>query len=396
MTDSTEHASPQPVEPVSGRAVPPGPTAEPARRFASLGVRPVSPVRTGFAVTIGVVLAVGLSVALASMSSVLMSITLALFLALGMDPAVRALARRGLSRAWAITIVAVGFLVLVVLAVLVVVPTVIGQVVELVESAPAAIAAIQDSAWFRSLDERTVIDLARALEAAWDSLLSVSTFVAIAGGVAQAGAGVIGAISNSVIVVVLTLYFVAALPAMKHAAAELLPAYRRARFTTLTDEITASVGGVVSGGILLAAINAAVVLALQLAVGSPIAVLLAIGAFLLTLVPLIGSLLFLVVGTIAALFISPTAALVFGIGYLLYIQFEAYWVTPRVMGRAVAVPGVLVIIGAMVGATLFGLLGALVAIPVTASILIVLRRVVIPAQNVRVAPEEGDPDDGRA
>ncbi|MCB8044761.1 AI-2E family transporter [Microbacterium oxydans] len=68
---------------------------------------------------------------------------------------------------------------------------------------------------------------------------------------------------------------------------------------------------------------------------------------------------------------SPTAALIFVIAYLVYIQVEAYVVTPRIMGRAAAVPGVLVIIGAMIGATLLGLLGALVAIPLTASILIV-------------------------
>ncbi|GAA2030959.1 AI-2E family transporter [Agromyces tropicus] len=359
------------------------------RRSIAVGTVPSTPVRTGFAVTIGVVFAAGLTMAFASMSTVLMSITLALFLALGMDPAVRALARRGVARAWGIAIVALGFLVLVAATAAIVIPAVVEQVVELVESAPATIAAIQQSEWFRSLDDRTVVDLTRSVDAAWASLTSFSSFVVIAGGVAEAGAGVVGAISNGIIVVVLTLYFVAALPAMKTAAAELLPAYRRPGFLTLTDEITASVGGVVSGGITLAAVNAAVVFLLQLVVGSPVAALLAIAAFFITLVPLIGSVLFLVIGTIASLFIGPAAAIVFGVGYLLYIQFESYWLTPRIMGRAVAVPAVLVIIGAMVGATLFGLLGALVAIPVTASVLIILRRVVVPAQDARVTPEAG-------
>lgn len=349
---------------------------------------PARPLASGFAVTIGVVLAVGLSIAFVSLSAVLMSITLALFLALGMDPALRALARRGVARGWGILIVAAGFLVLAGLVTAFVVPTVLGQILEVVESAPTVIAAIAESEWFRSLDARTLLDLDRALNAAWDSLMSLSTFLVIAGGVADAGISVIGAISNGVIVVVLTLYFVATLPAMKRAASEVLPAFQRERFLELTEEITSSVGGVVSGGILLAAINAAVVLVLQLIVGSPVAALLAIGALFVTLVPLIGSVLFLVIGTVASLLISPAAAVVFGVGYFVYMQLEAYWVTPRVMGRAVAVPGVLVIIGAMVGATLFGLLGALVAIPVTASILIILRRVVIPAQNLRTVADE--------
>lgn len=91
----------------------------------------------------------------------------------------------------------------------------------------------------------------------------------------------------------------------------------------------------------------------------------------------------------AALIVSPTAAPIFVIAYLVYIQVEAYFVTPRVLGRAAAVPGVLVIIGAMIGATLMGLLGALVAIPITASVLIIVRQVWIPRQNRQSeAPED--------
>lgn len=129
-------------------------------------------------------------------------------------------------------------------------------------------------------------------------------------------------------------------------------------------------------------------LVIQLLVGSPVPVVMAIAAFFITLVPMIGSMVFLLVGGVATLFVSPTAALIFAIAYLAYIQVEAYVITTKVMGRAVAVPGVLVIIGAMIGATLLGLLGALVAIPITASVLIIIRQVWIPAQNAkRTAPD---------
>lgn len=57
--------------------------------------------------------------------------------------------------------------------------------------------------------------------------------------------------------------------------------------------------------------------------------------------------------------------------------------TPRVMNKAVAVPGSLVVIGALAGGTLLGLLGALVAVPVTASILIIVKQVVVPKQDSR-------------
>jgi predicted PurR-regulated permease PerM len=66
------------------------------------------------------------------------------------------------------------------------------------------------------------------------------------------------------------------------------------------------------------------------------------------------------------------------------MQLEAYVLTPRVMSRAIAVPGALVVIGALVGGTLLGLLGALIAIPVTASILLIVTQVLLPKQDAKV------------
>jgi predicted PurR-regulated permease PerM len=65
------------------------------------------------------------------------------------------------------------------------------------------------------------------------------------------------------------------------------------------------------------------------------------------------------------------------------MQLEAYVLTPRVMNRAISVPGALVVIGALIGGTLLGLLGALVAVPVTASILLIVKQVLIPKQDAR-------------
>lgn len=96
----------------------------------------------------------------------------------------------------------------------------------------------------------------------------------------------------------------------------------------------------------------------------PFPLLLAVVAFCLTIIPL--------------------AALVFGVIYLLYMQIEAYVLTPRVMNKAIAVPGSLVVIGALVGGTLLGLLGALVAIPLTASILLIIKKVFMPRQDAKV------------
>ncbi len=80
---------------------------------------------------------------------------------------------------------------------------------------------------------------------------------------------------------------------------------------------------------------------------------------------------------------SPTAGLWFAVIYLAYMQVEAYILTPRVMNRTISIPGALVVIGALVGGTLLGLLGALVAIPVTASVLLIIKQIVIPRQDAK-------------
>ncbi|MEC5151412.1 AI-2E family transporter [Cryobacterium sp. GrIS_2_6] len=74
-------------------------------------------------------------------------------------------------------------------------------------------------------------------------------------------------------------------------------------------------------------------------------------------------------------------ALWIGLYYLVYLQIEAYVLTPRVMNKAIAVPGSLVVIGAIAGGALLGMLGALIAIPVTASILLIIKTVVVPRQD---------------
>jgi predicted PurR-regulated permease PerM len=91
-----------------------------------------------------------------------------------------------------------------------------------------------------------------------------------------------------------------------------------------------------------------------------------------------------VIGSVVALFSSPAQALTFAVAYLIYIQLESYVISPRVMNRAIAVPAALVLIGALVGGTLMGVLGVLLALPVMASILLIVHEVVVPRQNEKV------------
>jgi predicted PurR-regulated permease PerM len=73
---------------------------------------------------------------------------------------------------------------------------------------------------------------------------------------------------------------------------------------------------------------------------------------------------------------------VFWVGgyYLIYMQIEAYFISPRIMSQAVKIPGAVVVIAALAGGTLLGILGALIAIPVAAAIMLIIQQVVVPRQ----------------
>jgi predicted PurR-regulated permease PerM len=133
----------------------------------------------------------------------------------------------------------------------------------------------------------------------------------------------------------------------------------------------------------VAALHATVLFAFLTIMGSPFALLLSLSAFILALIPLVGpaSAGVVVVG-VSYLSGAPYALWVL-VYYLIYLQVEAYLISPRVMKKAVSVPASIVVIAALLGGTLGGVLGALIAIPVAASVLLIIREVWMPLQQLR-------------
>ena len=203
-----------------------------------------------------------------------------------------------------------------------------------------------------------------------------------AAGALALGIGLVSFITGAIIVIALTLYFLASLSDMKNALYALAPARNRPRLADMTERVTASVGSSIIGSVILAGLNAGTVFVLHWVIDLPFAALMAAIAFVITLIPLFGSVIFLVVGSVVALFTSPTQALIFAIAYLIYIQIESYILSPRIMNKAISIPGVLVLIGAMVGGTLLGVLGVLLALPTMAMILLIIREVWVPKQDL--------------
>lgn len=336
------------------------------------------PYRWGFVVTLGVLSAALLALAAVGLKSVLLSVFIAVFVALGLDPLIRWFQRRGLKRAWAIVTVIVLFILVVAGIVLILIPPVVGQAVSLVANIPSFVSNLRDAGWFEAVNEQSGGVAATIAQNIGAFLSDPNVWATVGGGALQFGAAVIDGVSTSFFVVVLSIYFIATLDQSKQACYLLIPASKRPTVVDYAERIMASVGKYLSGMVVLAFINAVFSTILLYAVGVPYALILGVIALFVTLIPLIGTVLTTTLMTIVSFFVSPTAGVIVLIVMLAYMQLEAYVLTPRVMGKAVQVPGTIVLISALAGGTLLGLLGALVAIPISAGILMIIREVVIP------------------
>jgi predicted PurR-regulated permease PerM len=349
------------------------------QRWANLN----HPFAVGFTITLGGLSAALLLLTLSNISTIVIYVVFALFAALGLDPVVKFFERHGVKRPWGIVIVYFSFAVVLVAVLWLVIPTLVEQIGLLIKNFPETIANFENSDFYAWIESTFGASVGQFLDEAEKWIANPANIAAIGGGVVKLGVTIGTTISGLLIILVLSLYFLASIPARKVSFARLAPARNRPKVLDLTNQITDSIGGYLVGMVILAFCNSIVATLLHLFLGLPFPVLMGVVAFLITLIPLIGSVLYWMVASTLALFTSPVAALIFAVIYLIYIQLEAYVLTPRVMNRAVSVPGALVVIGALVGGTLLGLLGALVAIPITASILLIIKQIAIPRQDAK-------------
>ena len=338
-----------------------------------------SPFYFGFFAGLGALVAWFLFTAFTSIGSVLLLIVVSLFLAAGLNPSVMALERRGLRRSWAVTGVIFAVLVAVALFVVAIVPVITDQVAALTDNVPGWLDELQRNKQIRSLDEQyAIIDKIREYVANGDFVSGLF------GGVLGFGLKILSALFNAFIIVVLTLYFLSSLELTKNALYRLAPASRRERVSLLGDRIIRNVGGYVSGAFVVALAAGLSSLVFLFAVGlSKYAVALAFVVALLDVIPMIGATLGAVIVTAIAFATDVKTGIICAIFFLIYQQLENYVIYPRVMNRSVDVPGSVVVIAALVGAALLGIVGALLAIPTAAAILLIMREVVVKRQDAR-------------
>jgi predicted PurR-regulated permease PerM len=331
----------------------------------------------GFVAASGAVIAITLLRAFASASQVFVLIVISLFFAMGLNPAVLFMEKRGLSRAKAVAAtvsLVIGF---VGVFIWIAAPLIIDQVNALINNAPQLISDLKSNSTINELNKNYgIVDTVqnRVEASIKDGKFVIGAF----GGVLGVGKAFISGIFSILTILVLTLYFLAALPTVTQDAYRLVPASRRERVAKISDAIIFRVGAFVGGQITISFFASIFIFMLSFVLDLPYKSALALVVFVCGLIPLIGHFIGMTIVTLIALTVSPLIAAIALASYIIYVQFENYILTPRVMKRALSIPGLVTIIAALIGTSLLGLIGGILAVPIAAAILLILDEVVYP------------------
>ena len=301
--------------------------------------------------------------------NILILIVIATVLAIGLDPAVRRLQRMNIRRGYAVTLIFLGFVVFIALFAWLIVPPLVHQITGLADDIPRYATRLETrNDWIgQYFRDHNIAERAKTFLTELPSQISrsFSTILGVAGKVG-------GAIFNVVTVAILMIYFMLALPRARNTSAIFFSEERRERAEHVIDQSISRIGGYVSGNLLTSLICAILAMIAFLLAGVPFAVPLAMWAGIADLIPAVGSYLGAAPAIVVAFFQSPLTGVVVLAYFIVYQQFENYLLVPKVMQNAVNISPAAVIISTLIGGSLFGFAGALLALPVAATIKVIV------------------------
>jgi predicted PurR-regulated permease PerM len=313
----------------------------------------------------------------------------ATFIAIALSGPVNRLNRR-MRRGFAITLVYLGLILVPIGLAALVVPPLVTQGTNLAGDLPAYANDVQDfvnkNERLRKLDQK--YDITGELNKQAASLPArVGDAAKVLGDI---GLGLVNSIFALVNILILSIFILAGGRGWVDAALRLRPEPERDRMRRVLDSTASAVGGYVQGALtiaLIAGIQAFIVLEL---LGVPFAAPLAVLAGLASLIPLVGATAAAIVIGVVTLFNDfPTDTVIWAIWAVIYQQLENNLIQPQVQRRTVQVQPIVVLVAVLFGSTLLGILGAIVAIPIAASIQILLREWWAWRQEVRMAAIAG-------
>ena len=286
-----------------------------------------SPFYIGLTASAGVAITYGMVRVLTSLSSILVLIGVAFFLTIGLEPAASWLVNRGLRRWLATTLVFVIFLAALGGFVAAAIPPIVQQAGDLIHQMPHYLQQAQDhSSAIGKLNDRFHLQqrITDAINGSGGSGLNE---------VVSAGTAVFGAVADSLIVIVLTVYFLADMPRIRTALYRLVPHTRRPRAILIGDEVFAKVGAYVLGNILISVITGVATFIWLIAFGVPYPLLLAIFVAVLDLVPIVGSTIAGIVVAVVALTVSLPVCIATIVFFVVFRLLEDYLLVPRIAAQ---------------------------------------------------------------
>ena len=326
----------------------------------------------GLMASAGVAVTYGTVRVLALASSALVLIGVALFVALGLEPAVSRLVHRKLPRWAAVTLVVVVVFAIAAGALAAAIPPLAQQAAQFIERVPHYMQVAQDhSSTIGRLNERFHLQ-----QRITDTMhgLGGSAFT----GFVKAGTVVFSAVSNMVIVAVLTIYFLVDMPRIRATFYRFAPHSRRPRVILIGDEIVAKVGDYVFGNVVISLIAGAATFAWCVVFHIPYSLVLGAFVALLDLLPFGSTVAGFIVAAVA-LTVSIPVSIATVVFYIAFRLAEDYLLVPKIIGRAVKVPAGVTVVAVLIGAELLGIVGALVAIPVAAALQLLTQELLFPA-----------------
>jgi predicted PurR-regulated permease PerM len=314
-------------------------------------------------------------------------ILIAAFLAVALSGPVNYLAR-SMRRGFAITLVYLGLLAIPLLLIALIVPPLITEANNFAQDVPSyardVTRFVQDNDTLRSLNED--YNITEELEKQAGKL--PDQLGGAAGTLRDVGLGIVNSLFALITILVLTAFLLANGRNWTDSAIAARPPEQRQRLRRALDNMAAAVAGYVAGALTIALIAGVATFIVLTILGVPFAAPLAVIAGLFSLIPLVGA-------TIAAILIGivtvfedfPTVTIIWAVWAIVYQQFENHLIQPQIQKRTVNVQPFITIVAVLFGATLLGVIGALVAIPAAASIQILLREYV-DVRTMSIKPEE--------
>jgi predicted PurR-regulated permease PerM len=211
--------------------------------------------------------------------------------------------------------------------------------------------------------------------------------------------GLLSAVVEIVLVLFSALYLLLESPRLRRFTLSLFPPERQQKVDDVTEEMFQAMGGFVRGAVITAILVGIFTYFGLLIIGVRFPLVLALIAAVFELLPYIGPFLAAIPMLVVALMDSPTQALLVLVFFVILQQLESYVLVPNIMKSQTEISPLMALLAIVAGGSLGGLLGALVAIPLTSSLLVLVKRVVAPEIRKRtgavreyIKPEEEEAD----